>query len=274
MNNTFNMKRAGNFFVYDLKTAKNNFLMSLIICGLMPAICFAFAMVFSLLLNQSPAEVAAPLQFLAVFVGTVIAIVNFPVKQYGALTDKKYGSDWLMLPASGFEKWLSMILMSFIVFPVCLFGLMLFTDWLLSVVFPSNYPQAIIAYDFLTTLSRIGGDTSELADLFPNFHWGLEIFISFGSSVLFFVLGAVFFKRSKFAKSLLVLFALSTLFSFISMAVFGTSSFDEETILRIVDGEDLSGFMRKFLDVCRLINAFWIALLGAGLYFRIKTLKH
>lgn len=274
MSNVFNIKRAGNFFVYDLKTAKNNFLMSLIICGLMPAICFAFATLFSLLINQSLAEVAAPLQFLSFFVGTLIAIVNFPVKQYGPLTDKKYGSDWLMLPASAFEKWLSMILMAFIVFPVCLFGLMFFTDWMLSVVFPAHYPHAIISSGFLSIISGIGADASEIEELFPHFNWGFEIFLSFGSSVLFFVLGAVFFKRSKFAKSLLVLFALSTLFSFVSMAVFGTTSFNEETILRIVDEDGLQDFMSRFIKVCRIINLAWIVLLGAGLYFRIKTLKH
>lgn len=275
MSNFFNIKRAANFLVYDLNSAKNNFLLSLVICVLMPAICFAFAMVFSLLLNQSPAEVAEPLQFMAIFVGTIIAVVNFPTKQYGGLTDKRYGSDWLMLPASSFEKWLSMVIVSCIVFPICLFGLMLLCDWLLSVIFPALYPKAIVASDLISTLTRIGGDTpSELESIMPHFNLGLEVFVDFSQTVLFFVLGAVFFKQSKFAKSLLVLFAFSAVLSFVFIAIFGNTSLSENAIVALVDEGNFPEFLDKALRIGRILNAVIIILIGGGLYCRIKSLKH
>lgn len=274
MSNFFNIRRAANFFVYDLNSAKNNFLLSLIICGLMPAICFAFAILFSLLTKQNPAVFSAPLQFMSFFIGTIIAIVNFPTKQYGPLTDRRYGSDWLMIPASTFEKWLSIVIVSCVVFPVCLFGTMLVTDWLLSVVFPAIYPKAVISSDLFSIIASIGNDTSELEALMPHFNLGLEFYVSFSQTILFFVLGAVFFKQSKFAKSLLVLFALSTLLSLAFFAVFGSSSLSGHAIELLVDEGNFPDFFSKALALGHILNTVIMILLFGGLYHRLASLKH
>lgn len=272
MSNFFNIRRAANFFVYDLKSAKNNFLLSLVICGLTPAICFAIAMVISLISKQNPAEFSSPVQFMSIFVGIVMAFVSFPAKQYGGLTEKRYGSDWLMLPASTFEKWLSIVLVSCVVFPVCLFALMLSCDWLLSVIFPSCYPNAIISSGLFASLERIGGDAADFSEYMPHINFTREFIIDFSYSVLYFVLGAVFFKQSKFAKSLLVLFGLSALMSFIMIAVFGSSSGKE--YISMFENGNISNFINDTMVLSHIIDTLAFVLVGGGLYLRIRTLKH
>jgi len=277
MSNFFNTRRAVNFFVYDLKTAKNNYLLSLVICGIMPAIFFVFSLLLSLLIKPgSPVEVSLPMQILSFYIGIIVAVVTFPTKQYGGLTDKKYGSDWLMLPASSFEKWLSMFVVSFIVFPLCLFTLMLSCDWLLSVIFPSLYPQALFKGEVFKKLAEISGDSSPLRAILSGFNWRFWLIFGFGSSVLCFVLGAIFFKKSKFAKTLLVLFVMGALISFATMAVFGISSFTftPESISTMVDEGSLTDNFQRYITSNCIWSVLCFILINCGIYFRLKTLKH
>ena len=52
MNNIFDFKRFGNYFLYDLRNAKNNYAISLLLCGTMPILGFVFAQLLSLIFQQ------------------------------------------------------------------------------------------------------------------------------------------------------------------------------------------------------------------------------
>ena len=52
MNNIFNIKRFCNYFLYDLRNAKNNYGLSLLILGVMPVVLYIIVQLFSLIFTQ------------------------------------------------------------------------------------------------------------------------------------------------------------------------------------------------------------------------------
>lgn len=269
MSNTFNMKRFLNYFCYDLTSAKNNAGLSLAINGAMPIFTFAIYEIFSLLFTGSATNLPLGAKIMAYIVAVLIITLYFPTKQYGNLTNKRSGSSWLMLPASGLEKWLSMLLVTCLVLPVLLFAELLLTDGLLSLVFNGTYGA--------TTISTIKTFVDELFNEFTiNGVGGLAIsapyaiYLSFCENILFFTLGAIFFKKSKIGKTFLSAFCLMMVFSMLSSVFFmnGTNlKFNIENI-------DEESIMRTINIIVYVLYVVIFAALDVLLYLRVKTLKH
>ena len=122
MSNTFNFKRFWNYFTYDLISAKNNTGLSLAIAGAAPVFTYAIYQIFALLFDGKTAYMPSGVKIAAIVIAVFISILYFPTKQYGSLTDKRAGADWLMLPASRLEKWFSLLLITCLVVPAFLFA--------------------------------------------------------------------------------------------------------------------------------------------------------
>lgn len=270
MNNVFSPKRFGKYFCYDLVNAKNNFGLSFLILGLLPVIVFMVSELFSLLFNGSfcvNAEASAPGRATSAFVAVAVAIMAGPMKLYGHVTDKRAGTSYLMLPASTFEKWLSMVLMTIIVIPVCLSVVYLGADYLMGVIFPNSFGTPILKLpaDYMNT-AFIGEF---------DIHYSLAgiVFANWCMYVLFFTLGAIVFKKAKIGKSILVLFGLGMLFSIILTAVVGISAdVDLEAFLSGLN-LDPEQAMTIFVNFCKVVMSIEIAALLALLYLRLRTIK-
>lgn len=265
MNNTFNPGRFGKYFLYDLRNAKNNFGLSLIILGCLPIIVFVFYQIIYRLFSGGSPSPSIGNQISAMATAFAVVVLSFPVKVYGGLTDKKEGSSWLMIPASGFEKWLSMILVSCVVLPLCFFALLFGTDALLAAVFPSSWPTAIVR-NFAMFNEKLVAETDGLLRM----NVVSLILAEWPETILLFTLGAITFKKAKTAKTFLALFLLSVLFS-LTAAAFNINI-------------TIDNFNSSDADVVRLVHIFrtfiwsmlavWTAMLMAGTFARIKTLKH
>ena len=93
-----------------------------------------------------------------------------------------------------------------------------------------------------------------------------------------FLLGAVFFKKSKTVKTILVLFAFSTAVSIVSTPimeswasnVFDSLNDDPAVITRLFD----NGFFKNLVVIDTISDTIVNLALMAGVWFRIKTLKH
>ena len=272
MNNVFDFKRFGNYFLYDLRCARNNYGLSLLILGGMPLIVFVFAVLTSLVFTHQVDEMNSMLKILSMWIPIVIVLLGAGTKLYGRLTEKRAGSDFLMLPASTLEKWLSMVLVVCIVLPIILFALFFICDTLLGLLLPNIYGERVFASAAFTSLmgSNPFSWMGEGDPLFINFP--AMTFLNWCVNILVFTLGAVCFKKSKVAKTLLCLFGLSVIFSFAAMILFGTANLD------------LDWFEEHFNDPDRLessinwtislVFTFVIGGLLAGLWYRLRTLKH
>ena len=93
-----------------------------------------------------------------------------------------------------------------------------------------------------------------------------------------FLLGAVFFKNSKTVKTILVLFAFSTAISIIATPimeswasnVFDSLNDDPTVLTRLFD----NGFFKNLVLIDTISDTVINLALMAGVWFRIKTLKH
>lgn len=266
MNNIFDFTRFGKYFLYDLRNAKNNYGLSLLILGTMPVTLFVAYQLLSLIFTQRIADVNIVTKYMQFAIALTVAILGAGTKLYGNLTEKRAGANFLMIPASSFEKWLSMSLIVCVVLPFVLLALQLCSDAVMAFIFPNSYGNRFFE---LTALQYVV-DTMEEAGITINLP--AIFFLDWCESVLTFTVGAVCFKRSKIAKTILCLFAFSMITSTIAMIFVGNS------------GTMYIDWFDKFTspaDAARalnwLINIGFIVFVGGllgGLYYRVRTLKH
>ena len=266
MNNIFDITRFGKYFLYDLRNAKNNYGLSLLILGTLPISLFIVVQLFSLIFTQKFAEIGMGVKYAQFFIAYTVAILGAGAKLYGNLTEKRAGSNFLMLPASSFEKWLSLGLMVCVVVPVVLLALQLCSDALMALFSPNHYGgrmlELIPLQDMQDTLEEEG-----LSINFPALIW-----MEWCESVLTFTLGAVCFKKSKIAKTLLCLFGLSFVLSTIGMIIVGGNGG-----MYINWFENFDSPIAAARAINWVLNISFLIINGGllgGIYYRIRTLKH
>ena len=272
MSSIFNLKRAGKYFLHDLDQIRNNGLMNILVIGLMPVIFFVFYNIFSVLKGLGLSRMDDGMQVFAIMLSVLMLVVIFPIKHYGLLTDKRYGSDWLMLPASTFEKWLSVILVNCVVVPAVFAVLFLGSDALFAAIFPKVYPSAILSRDFFDFLDGLRNGLTD--DIGVKFNVAGILYINWCENILVFTLGAIIFKKAKFPKTLLCVMGISMLLSVILVAVCGSTHIDVEQIQSWFSDKTPEELGRAFNNMMTVIYAVLLLLLCGGLYLRLKTLKH
>lgn len=267
MNNIFDFSRFGKYFIYDLRNSKNNFGWSMLILALLPLFVFVVSELFCLTINGHVADMPDPIRYVAVYIGLLVTVLVAPVKIWGKITDKRYGSDWLMIPASAFEKWLSMMLICVLVLPLCISAMVLVGDAVCTFVFGDVYAVK-------TMLSELRGlKDLDFADGIDFDFFGLG-YTTWLSNILIFTLGALCFKKAKAAKTILVCFAVATVCSLICTAIIGQVAFtsdDMEWLFRDLSPEQA---ITRLNVVINIVYFTIVAALVGACYFRIKTIKH
>ena len=281
MNNVFDIKRFGKYFMYDLNNARGNYAVSALVIGLLPLILLVFTVIFSLLFDGEVRPIMFPMKVTILVCAFFICMLSGPVKLYGSLTERKSGSDWLMLPASSFEKFLSMAIMLCIILPLVVFGLFAVCDLLLSWIVPV-YGESVVRQisNGVGALESFLGDsfedTNSLLGVTPGSTY-LMGWLSWCASILPFGLGAICFKRGKAAKTILCIIGVQILFSIILLILFRGGYQDGYEFAHWFVG--LFGKMtpEKFQTLSNVfINLSYFITIGGlltGLFFRIKTIK-
>ena len=198
----------------------------------------------------------------------LLCSIMAPSRLYGHVTDKRYGTEFLMLPASTFEKFLSLVIISAVVMPLCLAVLLLVSDSLLGLLFPNYYGSPLLSME---TPSFFGISNTDM--VYVNYIFGFVV--SWMVNMLVFTLGAIFFKKSKVAKTLLSYFAVSMVCGVLFSAVIIRLSQSVPELfppdLRFTDVQGLIDALNLFANIWY----FFIVLVLLGLIFwRLKTLKH
>ena len=280
MNNVFNLKRFGKYFVYDLNNAWNNYGISALVIALLPLIMLIFNVVFGLVFNGDATPLLLPMKVTLFLVVFAVVILSAPTKLYGRLTERRAGSDWLMVPASSFEKFLSMALMLCVVLPVSVFGLFALCDLLLGWIVPvyggsmvkeiaTNFPSVA---DMAMTINGVSASGFTKGGLIAI------AFLTWCASILPFGLGAVCFKKGKAAKTILCIFALEIILSILLVVVFKagfSNGFDFEQMMSRVMENATSGKAQFWSNF--LLNLNYLIVVGgllAALFFRVRTIKH
>ena len=265
MDNVFNINRFGKYFLYDLRNLWNRFGLSIIIMGLVPLILYLTVGIFSSLAMQGWVAPELPARIGIFWIPFVAICLIFGAKTYGFLTKRSAGSQWLLLPASRLEKFVSMLLISFVVMPFAFLGIYMLTDWLICLADP-NCGQALITLN----INQFIANEADGFIYFPaNGLW--LIWAAAVQMISVFLLGALCFRKGKVGKTILALLIFGTVLSWVGIA--GISEMDVEQIV-----EQNNGYLEDLefrVNLCMWI-AFAIYAGGSTLasWFRIKTLKH
>ena len=95
MNNIFDIKRFGNYFLYDLRRGWNNYGISLLLLGIIPALIFLVFQFVSLISGDGIGETPDEMKFLSIFLACIVVFFGAGAKLYGFVTEKRAGSDFL-----------------------------------------------------------------------------------------------------------------------------------------------------------------------------------
>ena len=263
MNEIFNPGRFFKYLKYDLNSARANYGLSLLIIGLIPIWAYVIYEIMSLISGNGWSDGNSGLQFSAVGTAIVMLLLTAPVKLYGPLTEKRSGSAWILVPASSFEKFLSMLLLTCVAVPVLGFALLSGSDAQLSLIFPS-YGEPFVKN--LGTIVDFGGEAP--FTFHPATFW-----LNWCESILFFTIGAICFKKAKIGKSFLCLMDIGIALSSIIVLIFQSPNISTDQMIEFFGGsaESLQSGLNLSLNIIYVVV---FALLDLGLYFRIKTMKH
>ena len=292
-NDIFNFRRFGKYIGTDIRTCWANYGLSLMTISLLfPIVIYGVSTAFNMITKSTWDGPDMGIRLMTFCIALVCIVVTMPVKCYGRITEKQYGSFWLTLPASRLEKFISMFIMTCIIVPVIGITLYLGTDVIICAIdntCGSNLFSAGI--NFLKNMGEMQNLTMNFVDENVTIEDAAlvhEILGQINSPMLYideifgitlpFLLGAVYFKSGKTAKTFLVLFAVSTA---ISIAV---TPIMENWAYGIMDGlnDDPSlilymfnnGFFKNLVLIDTIYDTVTNLAFMAAIWFRIKTLKH
>lgn len=289
-NDIFNFRRFGRYFISDFKTCTANYGLSLITISLLSLIAlYVFTVGINLLFDgvwEAPNE---GLRLFTFLVAMFCIVVTMPVKCYGKITEKQYGSNWLMIPASKLEKFLSMIIFTIIIAPVTGTALYLCLDALICVIDPTCGQSLAGFFTSGWTIVRDLLEAGVTSDGIVLPAQGLAfmnklmspwvLFDEIPTMILPFVLGAICFKNGKTVKTFLAIAAIGTVSSIVLtplMVDWRTSielaaAGDPELVLESLNNMSIFKHLALMDVISDTVTNVAILI---GIWFRIKTLKH
>ncbi len=263
----FDGHRFWSYFQYDLLQMWRNHVKAAVGIGLAGLIAYFVVVFFSLVLGDGWQGPGAETRII-VFVLAGFALSLYYTRIYGYVTDKRRGSNYLMLPASTLEKWISMMLIALLILPVLFLLVSLLVDALLCALDPG-----IGASMWSSLNGGLEGMTLAMGELNAEYHTQLApgmiigtVLLSVWVNFLYFLLCGLCFRRNKILGAILINFGLSMVFS-ILLSFFGLDSYVETLV-------DVEEKLRGFLNGVNIILALEVLLLMGGIYYRLKTIKH
>lgn len=273
MSETFNFKRFWTFFRYDLKQMWRRNAKPAIFIGGTGLILFLLWTFFSLVCffvwTTPPLWARLVCFFIASFI-----LQLYITKTYGFITDKKKGSDYLMIPASATEKYISMLIIVLIVIPFLFIASYFCIDSLICTIFPSSgmtlFSATISGWDTLTAGISAANYALVREGINMSFSVGGLVLMSVLSSIfgyLFYMLCGMIFKRFKILWALLINFGFGTLLSSAMGIIIGGYAIEDNI-------NNMPGVVNTIFLVVKIVMAVGIIALGFGIYYRLKRISH
>lgn len=265
----FNGQRFWSYFKYDIVQMWRNHVKAAVGIGLAGLIFYFLCIFFGLILGDGWDGPNIATRFIVFFIAFTI-LELYQTRTYGYLTDRRKGSAWLMVPASTFEKWLSMILMTLIVIPVVFLFVFFGVDTILSLADPTvgQSMLASIAGGMTDVIDKILEINGEYDTTWSLWAFATPLFLGFCCNFLFFLLCGLIFKKNKILGGFVIILILSILLSLVSSTMYYKETIEYE------DFAQAEAAIRSMVHVFNWAIAFITAGLAGGVFWRLKTLKH
>lgn len=269
MSETFNFKRFWTFFRYDLKQMwRRNAKPAIFIggSGLILLILWSF---FSLICFFTWTTPPLGARIACLFVAyTILGL--YMAKSYGFLTDRKKGSDYLMIPASTLEKFISLMIIVLIIIPFLFFAVYYIVDALICLAFPTSGMTLFCATgEAIDGISMANLNMHESMIPYHISIFGIFLFFSISAiySLLFYTLCGMVFKRFKILWGLLISFVTGTIMSSVLSAVVGQLDYTNY----IERGPNV---LDNFFFGWEIIMVAAILAITAFIYTRLNKIQH
>lgn len=268
-NEVFNGQRFWTYFKYDFTKMWRNHVKASILIGFSGLILYIIGIAFNAVFNQvwqAPGFGAR----LAVFFVACFALELYQTRTYGYLTNRRKGAAWLMIPASTFEKWLSMILMTLVVIPVAFLCTYSIIDGILALADPTYGKLLISAAQtaIQNAQDALAEANNEYSTTWNMGFIALPVIIGYVCNFLYFLLCGISFKKNKILWAFLILFGASIILSTV-MTTLGL-----QTHYDIDDLAEAEVIIRGIVRWTVAASALLAVCLAGGIFYRIKTLKH
>lgn len=256
MNDTFTFPRFGKYFMSDLSRliAENG--LKVLVFGLIPIIAYVLSMLFSFFSPEEYTYIELSTREAFLLFSAFVFVIWIPSGFFGYVTDKRAGSNWTLVPASSLEKTVSMILNTTVLAPAAFLILYMATDFLSTVISGTEISETLL-------MSFADGHFLGMwkDGFFPLLAWP-------HISALCFLLGAVFFRKGKISKTILVLFGLGIIALFL-MLLGLESLFDMDSISRWEEMHEVN--IKAWTTVTCIAE---MVVLYVLIYFRIKKIQY
>lgn len=263
----FSGQRFWSYFKYDATQMWRNHVKAALGIGLFGLFFYFIAVTFGLILGDGWDGPNIATRFV-VFIIAFTILELYQTRTYGYLTEPKRGSAWLMVPASAFEKWLSMTLMTLVVIPVAFLLVYFASDALIALVDPTVGRSMIASIangmtDVIDEVLRVNGEYDTDWSL-----WMLapSAILGFCVNFQYFLLCGLVFRKHKILGGFLILLGLSIVLS--AVTSFLTFNTEVEVTPENID------MVRTYLHGFNWIVGLIAVGLAGGIFWRVKTLNH
>ena len=288
MNEIFNTRRFGKYLLSDIRNCMAGFGLNTVVISLMGLVIYAGTIIMGFIFNGTWEGPGIGFRIATFCIAMFIFAVSMPVKCYGGITEKRKGTAWLTLPASAAEKFLSIILCTIFIVPIVTGGVYLAIDAILCAFDPTCGTSIFSACrETIGTLLNLAiaseEDVMNIPALGDLIHQINNPFLYIDDIImvgLTFLAGAIWFKKSKTAKTILSVIAYSTVAGIVTSPIITHFTMDIINNMNLVETTaDLNNLLStwpfRHIALLDTINDTLTNLALAGLiYLRIKTLKH
>lgn len=274
-NEVFSFPRFRKYFRYDITQLWRNNGKAVLMLGGISLIVYIIWVIFSLLITGTWQAPTLPTRIVVFFVGWII-LLFYQTRTYGYLTEKRAGSSWLMVPASTLEKFVSMLIISIILEPLAYTASYLLVDGIIALADPTA-GQAIIAStgEVMPELREGLAKAAENGVTFRLWMLAIPFVLEMMANIMYFLLCGICFKKWKLMGAFAVLMGISMLsVAFFSFFAWGDWVQRLEMFHDMDDPVAIVSYVNSAMSLGTLVNFVVAVLLGAGIYYRLKTIKH
>lgn len=287
-NDVLNMNRFGRYLVSDIKNAIAKFGISLLVMATLSLTGYLICGFFSMIIGTGWHSLGIIGRTMLFGISTLVVFISAPSKIYGFLTDKREGSDFLMVPVSSLEKTISMVIVTCIVVPLAFFAIYFSLDQIVCLIDGGCGVsiESALSSGYTALADNFSNLPAEFRSVLPMdvvTSWPWLYLDDMAQNLLIFLYGAVLFKSSKPAKTIGCLIILSIVLSMIMTPIVAHGAY-EKFKLAMDTGVDLDQVMDLFpgyawmLKHVVLMDCISDTLVNAGLFvlilFRVKRIKH
>lgn len=277
MNNTFDFNRFGKYYVSDLKNTFNSTWLTVLLTSLSGLIAYVFSGLMNLFISGHWGSYPLAGRTITFVILLYVLIIIIPAKAYGFFTDKRRGSFYTLIPASPLEKFLSMFINTAILVPLAYFVIALTGDALLCLVDHScGQPLITAGAEAASEFNEFCSDLTDAGkvNVFSTGELVCGVILNLISTAMIFLLGALYFKKNKIGKTILVLIVVQMVFSMVLTPIMMNVG---EGLLDWLGDMDSDSVVRTFYTIKWSSYTFGL-LVTIGLavwgYFKVRTVKY